>query len=182
MCVWYIGVDVRLAENWLASFSHVTKHWPCTSTDILGKTGPAMMLCICTNTTHHCLLILRIFPPNWGVFVKLNVNRNSFRWNALPFIARGVYLNRGRPYCLQDISQVRHSSSFTHSPNNINSSTLCLHLPGCQASFLYRRPTPPPKSETAAVPDSQSYWCGWHSQGSPAVCTSHTYYVHECTN
>ncbi|XP_042631560.1 calcyphosin-2-like isoform X3 [Cyprinus carpio] len=27
------------------------------------------------------------------------------RWNALHFIARGVYLNRGRPYCPQDISQ-----------------------------------------------------------------------------
>lgn len=133
------------------------------------------MLCICINTAHHCLFILHIFPPNVGVFVKLNVNRNSFRWNALPFIARGVYLNRGRPYCLQDISQVRHSSSFSHSPNNINSSTLCLHLPGCRASFLYRRPTPPPKSETAAVPDSQSYWCGWHSQGSPAVCNTHTH-------
>lgn len=92
-----------------------------------------------------------------GVFVKINVNQNSFRWNALPFIARGVYLNRGRPYCLQDISQVRHSSSFTHSRNNINSLTLCLHPPGCRASFLYRRPTPPPESETAAEPDPQSY-------------------------
>lgn len=110
-----------------------------------------------------------------GVFVKINVNQNSFRWNALPFIARGVYLNRGRPYSLQDISQVRHSSSFTHSPNNINSLTLCLHPSGCRASFLYRRPTPPPESETAAVPDPQSYWCGWHSQGSPAVRTTHTH-------
>lgn len=125
-----------------------------------------MLLCICTNTTHHTHI---------GVFVKINVNQNSFRWNALPFIARGVYLNRGRPYSLQDISQVRHSSSFTHSPNNNNTLTLCLHPPGCRASFLYRRPTPPPESETAAVPDPQSYWCGWHSQGSPAVRTTHTH-------
>ncbi|XP_042631559.1 calcyphosin-2-like isoform X2 [Cyprinus carpio] len=30
---------------------------------------------------------------------------NHTKWNALHFIARGVYLNRGRPYCPQDISQ-----------------------------------------------------------------------------
>uniref|UniRef100_A0A9J7WYZ4 Calcyphosine 2 n=1 Tax=Cyprinus carpio carpio TaxID=630221 RepID=A0A9J7WYZ4_CYPCA len=30
---------------------------------------------------------------------------NHTKWKALHFIARGVYLNRGRPYCLQDISQ-----------------------------------------------------------------------------
>ncbi|KAK7151812.1 hypothetical protein R3I94_008228 [Phoxinus phoxinus] len=39
------------------------------------------------------------------------------RWNALPFIARGVYLNRGRPYCLQDISQGAELHFCTDDPH-----------------------------------------------------------------
>ncbi|XP_067276143.1 calcyphosin-2 isoform X2 [Pseudorasbora parva] len=39
------------------------------------------------------------------------------RWNALPFITRDVYLNRGRPYCLQDISQGAELHFCTDGPH-----------------------------------------------------------------
>ncbi|KAM9481747.1 calcyphosin-2 [Clarias gariepinus] len=44
------------------------------------------------------------------------------RCNALPFIARGVYRIRGRPYCLSDISQglnLRFSTDGPHVPENL---------------------------------------------------------------
>ncbi|XP_060779078.1 calcyphosin-2 [Neoarius graeffei] len=44
------------------------------------------------------------------------------RCNALPFIARGVYRTRGRPYCLSDISQgsnLRFSTDGPHVPENL---------------------------------------------------------------
>lgn len=62
----------------------------------------------------------------------------------------------------------------THT-HNITSLTLCLHHPGCRASLLHRRPTPPPQPETAATHLSQSHWCGWDGQESPAVCNTHAH-------
>ncbi|KAB5575232.1 hypothetical protein PHYPO_G00218460 [Pangasianodon hypophthalmus] len=44
------------------------------------------------------------------------------RCNALPFIVRGVYRTRGRPYCLSDISQgenLRFSTDGPHVPENL---------------------------------------------------------------
>ncbi|KAI5624308.1 calcyphosin-2, partial [Silurus asotus] len=44
------------------------------------------------------------------------------RCNALPFIARGVYRTRGRPYCLFDISRganLRFSTDGPHVPENL---------------------------------------------------------------
>ncbi|XP_058244247.1 calcyphosin-2 isoform X4 [Hemibagrus wyckioides] len=44
------------------------------------------------------------------------------RFNALPFIVRGVYRTRGRPYCLSDISQganLRFSTDGPHVPENL---------------------------------------------------------------
>uniref|UniRef100_A0A671KAQ8 Calcyphosine 2 n=1 Tax=Sinocyclocheilus anshuiensis TaxID=1608454 RepID=A0A671KAQ8_9TELE len=49
------------------------------------------------------------------VYEYRNVGKN--RWNALPFIVRGVYLNRGRPYCLQDISQGAELHFCTDGPH-----------------------------------------------------------------
>ncbi|XP_065139685.1 calcyphosin-2 isoform X1 [Paramisgurnus dabryanus] len=49
------------------------------------------------------------------VYEYRNFGKN--RWNALPFIARGVYLNRGRPYSLQDISQGAELHFCTDGPH-----------------------------------------------------------------
>ncbi|KAK2894491.1 hypothetical protein Q8A67_011720 [Cirrhinus molitorella] len=49
------------------------------------------------------------------VYEYRNFGKN--RWNALPFIVRGVYLNRGRPYCLQDISQGAELHFCTDGPH-----------------------------------------------------------------
>ncbi|XP_073706500.1 calcyphosin-2 [Garra rufa] len=49
------------------------------------------------------------------VYEYRNFGKN--RWNALPFITRGVHLNRGRPYCLQDISQGAELHFCTDGPH-----------------------------------------------------------------
>ncbi|XP_056621764.1 calcyphosin-2 isoform X1 [Triplophysa dalaica] len=49
------------------------------------------------------------------VYEYRNFGKN--RWNALPFIARGVYQNRGRPYSLQDISQGAELHFCTDGPH-----------------------------------------------------------------
>ncbi|KAG1935189.1 hypothetical protein F2P79_019508 [Pimephales promelas] len=49
------------------------------------------------------------------VYEYRNFGKN--RWNALPFIARGVHLNRGRPYRLQDISQGAELHFCTDDPH-----------------------------------------------------------------
>ncbi|XP_050990843.1 calcyphosin-2 isoform X1 [Labeo rohita] len=49
------------------------------------------------------------------VYEYRNFGKN--RWNALPFITRGVYLSRGRPYCLQDISQGAELHFCTDGPH-----------------------------------------------------------------
>ncbi|XP_016099053.1 calcyphosin-2 [Sinocyclocheilus grahami] len=49
------------------------------------------------------------------VYEYRNFGKN--RWNALPFITRGVYLNRGRPYCLQDVSQGAELHFCTDGPH-----------------------------------------------------------------
>ncbi|ROL23549.1 Calcyphosin-2 [Anabarilius grahami] len=49
------------------------------------------------------------------VYEYRNFGKN--RWNALPFIVRGVYLNRGRPYSLQDISQGAELHFCTDGPH-----------------------------------------------------------------
>ncbi|XP_073786373.1 calcyphosin-2 isoform X3 [Danio rerio] len=49
------------------------------------------------------------------IYEYRNFGKN--RWNALPFIARGVYWNRGRPYCLQDISQGAELHFCTDGPH-----------------------------------------------------------------
>lgn len=118
------------------------------------------------------------------IFVKINVNQNSFRWNALPFIARGVYLNRGRPYSLQDISQVRHSSSFTHSPNNNNPLTLCLHPASPRVPSFISVQT---AHTSPRVWDSSRAWPSellmWMTQPREPCCTYHSHtYVHECAS
>lgn len=62
------------------------------------------------------------------VYEYRNFGKN--RWNALPFIVRGVYLNRGRPYCLQDISQgaeLRFSADGPHLPQSLRHQP-CLNL------------------------------------------------------
>ncbi|KAL6478845.1 hypothetical protein MHYP_G00122780 [Metynnis hypsauchen] len=44
------------------------------------------------------------------------------RCSALPFIARGIYRTRGRPYCLADLSQganLRFSTDMPHLPENL---------------------------------------------------------------
>ncbi|TRZ00888.1 hypothetical protein DNTS_015619 [Danionella cerebrum] len=54
------------------------------------------------------------------VYEYRNFGKN--RWSALPFIARGVYWNRGRPYCLQDLSQgaeLLFSTDDTHLPQSL---------------------------------------------------------------
>ncbi|XP_052437491.1 calcyphosin-2 isoform X2 [Carassius gibelio] len=62
------------------------------------------------------------------VYEYRNFGKN--RWNALPFITRGVYLNRGRPYCLQDISQgaeLRFCTDGPHLPQSLRQQP-CLTL------------------------------------------------------
>ncbi|XP_051952786.1 calcyphosin-2 isoform X1 [Xyrauchen texanus] len=62
------------------------------------------------------------------VYEYRNFGKN--RCNALPFITRGVYLDRGRPYCLQDISQgaeLHFSTSGPHLPQSLRQQ-LCLTL------------------------------------------------------
>ncbi|KAA0715185.1 Calcyphosin-2 Calcyphosine-2 [Triplophysa tibetana] len=49
------------------------------------------------------------------VYEYRNFGKN--RWNALPFITRGVYQNRGRPYSLQDISQGAELHFCTDGPH-----------------------------------------------------------------
>ncbi|XP_043119928.1 calcyphosin-2 isoform X2 [Puntigrus tetrazona] len=60
----------------------------------------------------------------------LSRNFGKNRWNALPFITRGVYWNRGRPYRLQDISQgaeLRFCTDGPHLPQSLRQQ-LCLTL------------------------------------------------------
>uniref|UniRef100_A0A8C1Y5G2 Calcyphosine 2 n=1 Tax=Cyprinus carpio TaxID=7962 RepID=A0A8C1Y5G2_CYPCA len=62
------------------------------------------------------------------VYEYRNFGKN--RWNALPFITRGVYLNGGRPYCLQDIYQgaeLRFCTDGPHLPQSLRQQP-CLTL------------------------------------------------------